>query len=279
MQSKQSMQLKLISIAMHVAILANLSGCRIFSGEPSNTRITEIPVPENREQNWRKNDELALARECPPIEAICTKSTTPVFCQVKTYKDKLLHTNEQLAVHADSSCAARTQIYKTACAAKMIPSQLGTMQCIPDGSSGNCPVSEEPCDSNVSHTICFADRYMNQIVKRTPGLFGRGINECDARQNLIQVTCRNNLDPELLTEISCLEDVTGGECLNLKHLCSDERKKTFCRVTLAGGNLPQPDITGEGESRCEAMMAIHREACSMQIKPSVLDEVVCVFDK
>jgi len=73
--------------------------------------------------------------------------------------------------------------------------------------------------------------------------------------------------------------LTGGECLNLRHFCSDERKKTFCRVTLAGGNLPQQEIRGEGDSRCEAMMAVHREACSMHVKPSVLDQVVCYFDK
>ena len=95
----------------------------------------------------------------------------------------------------------------------------------------------------------------------------------------MRATCKINLDPNLLTEISCIDDVTDGECLNLKHLCSDERKKTSCRVTLAGGNLPLQDIRGEGDSRCEAMMAVHREARGLQVKPSVLDEVVCVFDK
>jgi hypothetical protein len=162
-------------------------------------------------------------------------------------------------------CAARTEIYKFACSTQMVPSQLGTMQCVPDGSAGNCPVQFEPCDEVVSYKTCFADKYGSQVVKRYPGLFGRGINECEARQNLIQATC--------------VDDETGGECLNLKHLCSDERKKTVCRVTLAGGNLPKQDIRGEGDSRCEAMMAVHLEACSLQIKPSVLDEVVCFFDK
>ena len=270
-------------------------GCRLFSSNESGSQVDEIPKmsvtaaetspPVVPVRDWRRDDEMALNRECPPIAGICAKAESAVFCQVRSYKNRVLHFHDQLSVHADSACAARIEIYKNACQARMVPSELGIMQCVPDGSSGNCPELEEQCASEqdtateVTYTICFADKYGNQTVKRSPGLFGRGTNECGARANLRANTCKNNLNPELLTEVSCVVDETAGECLNLKHICRDERKKTFCRVTLSKGSVPEMDFRGEGESRCEAMMAIHREACSRHVKPSALDQIVCYFEK
>lgn len=256
-----------------------LTGCRIFSGGDNARVLSEVPTPEVPVRDWRKEDELALARECPPINTVCVDSETPVFCQVRSYKNRLLHFNNQISVHGLSACAARTEIAKIACQSQLIPSQLGTVQCVPDGSSGNCPNSPTECDNTANFTICFADRYGAQEVKRSPGLYGRGTNECDARNNLRLAACKNNLNPLLLTEVTCSTDVTKGECLNLEHICRDERKKAFCRVTLSKGGEISRDIRGEGDSRCEAMMAIHREACSRHIKPSALDEVVCYFEK
>jgi len=273
------MRFKNLFVALLIASLSSLVGCRVFSGKPAGSHIAEVPSPTILDANWRMKDEAALARECPPIDTICASTGAPVFCQVKTYKNKLLHVSEHLSVHASSACAARTEINKISCDLKMVPSQLGAMQCVPDGSASNCPVSEGECDDTISYKTCYADSYGTQVVKRTPGLFGRGINECDARQNLVQVTCKNNLNPELLTEISCEDDPTAGECLNLRHLCTDERKKTLCRVILAEGNALRQEIKGEGDSRCEAMMALHREACSLHLKPSVLDRVICYFNK
>lgn len=256
-----------------------LSGCRLFTGGDNAGVLSEVPTPEEPIRDWRQEDEQALARECPPINAICGESDAPVFCQVRSYKNRVLHFHDQISVHGSSACAARTAITKIACQSRLVPSQLGTIQCIPDGSSGSCPVMPAECDNSAKFTICFADKYGAQEVKRTPGLYGRGTNECEARNNLREVACKNNLNPQQLTAVACIPDDTKGECLNLEHICRDERKKAFCRVTLSKGAVPDLDVRGEGDSRCEAMMAIHREACSRHLKPSNLDEIVCFFEK
>ncbi len=168
------MQLKANQIAVNIALVAGLVGCRIFSGEPSETRISEIPATTPPDRSWRKTDELALARECPPVDMACAKSTASVFCQVRSSKNKLMHPSEQLTVHADSACAARTVIYKIACAFQLVPSQLGILQYAPDGNAGNCPVADEPCDSAVSYKTCFADRYATQVVKGSQVFSGAG---------------------------------------------------------------------------------------------------------
>lgn len=255
-----------------------LSGCRLFSGGDARV-LSEVPAPEEPVRESRQDDETALVRECTPINPICAGSDSPVFCQVRSYKNRVLHFRDQISVHGSSACAAGTEITKIACQSRLVPSHLGTMQCVPDGSAGNCPDTPVECDSLTDFTICFADKYGLQDVKRSPGLYSRGTNECDAKNNLKEVACKNNLNPDQLTVVTCGVDETKGECLNLEHICRDDRKKAFCRVTLSKGAHPDMDIRGEGDSRCEAMMAIHREACSRHIKPSALDEIVCFYEK
>lgn len=244
--------------------------------------MTEVTEDDDRRvrmmRDSRREEEAALNRECPPINAMCTKAEAPLFCQVRTYAGKVLKFSEQFAEHADSACHARTQIYKAACQARMVPSLLGTMQCVPDGSSGQCPAEEKECSDEQTYTICFLEKYGTQTLSRKPGLFARGLGECDARNNLLRAVCRNNLNPTMAVAVRCEADETGGECLNLKHICRDERKKTWCRANLSGSQ-PGETIEVEGESRCEAMMAIHREACARQMKPSSLDAIVCQFEK
>lgn len=283
------MRFSVSALTLIISLLAGpalLSGCRLFSPGDRAAGMSEVPTEDERKvralRDFRRTEEAALARECPPVSALCTKADAPVFCQVRSYGNRILKFHEQFAVHADSACHARTQIYKSACQARMVPSLLGTMQCVPDGSAGQCPAEDKECPEDQRHSICVVEKYGEQVLSRKPGLFARGLGECDARNNLAHAICRNNLNPTLATTVRCEPDETGGECLNLKHICRDERKKTWCRASLIDVKAPSQSgqmIEVEGESRCEAMMALHREACARQMKPSRLDEIICKFEK
>lgn len=269
-----------------LVVVALLAGCRLFSSsnlEASLAEVTESDAAERQKNKFRIQEEAAHARECPPLEGLCTASDSPVFCQVRTYAGKAIKFHEQFSTHAASACHARTQIYKLACQDRMAPSLLGSVQCVPDGSSGHCPVEERDCgELQPEHTVCRVVRYSDQVLKGHPGMFARGASECDARNQLNRLVCRNNLNPKLVQDIRCEIDETGGECLNVKHVCDDERKKTWCRVTLLRSKASSEDIETlevEGESRCDAMMMIHRKACDRQLKPSMLEQITCRFEK
>ena len=143
------------------------------------------------------------AGECPPKEPACAEIFSPSYCVGKAYKGEVLSEDEKIRGWGENSCSAKVALAMEACRLGKIPSAVKNIECVPDVSRGKCPTQRTICTMDVSPSECSAGQYAGQKLTDNQGMTSTGSNECDARNNLLQLACVKNLDPENLGEIKC----------------------------------------------------------------------------
>lgn len=228
------------------------------------------PIPESD-----TNGAQGFAAECPAPEVACGQELDPVLCSAGTYAGVALPRTKKLHVWAPSACLGRRALAQEACAANLLPSQLGLVQCVPDASNGECPPNSDKCLEGKGSFACIAHRYAAEAFSPDQLLRGEGTSECKARLALAFAACRENLKPSQLSEITCEKDLLTSECKDLPEPCSGPLYPSICAAgSLEGHNLPTP-LEAQAESFCAAKAQLARLACAAQGRPSTLDNVTC----
>ncbi len=229
-------------------------------------RIPEAPPPEE-------------PAECPIGSVVCSQEYTPVLCSASAYSAKAVDGDAKIVAWGSNACTGRIALQREACRLELRPSKLGQIQCVPDASDGNCPPESVPCPGSEAPSVCTANGYAEQDLPAGKELKAWGSNACVATSNLAQVACRQNLNPKALKKIVCMDDPSAGECPLSDTPCNEKPRRVTCNARkYAGKSLAEP-MEAIAESACEAKRELARQACKRSLRPSAIDEIVCVFEK
>jgi len=145
--------------------------------------------------------------ECPPADAPCPEIYAPSYCRARAYQDEPLMEDQTIRAWGENSCVAKLALAGEACRSGKSPAAMSGVECIPDVSRGKCPFQRKICTMDVSPKVCTAMRYAGQVIEPGEGgatqLVATGSNECDAKNNLMQLACIKNLDPDKVGGITC----------------------------------------------------------------------------
>lgn len=219
------------------------------------------------------------ATECPVVETVCSTEYDPVFCSADGHGGMQLR--RPVMAWGTNACQGRLALAREACKAKLAPSRLERVQCVPDASNGNCPAKRGMCAAEFAPSVCAAASYGDQALNGEQAPRASGSNACVARDKLQEEACRLNLDPKKLGGITCEPDKLGGECPVEDVVCADTAtaQATTCTAARGGGIDLATSLQAKGASPCAAKLALARAACQSGLKPSGLDEIVCKSDK
>ena len=145
--------------------------------------------------------------ECPIRNTVCTMDYNPMVCSAVTYAGRSQPVAEQSIAWGPNGCAAKLNLHRQICAAGLLPSKLGEVQCVPDASNGHCPPAGAVCQGPGQPTSCRAEAYGSQHLNPDLAVKAAGASECEAKTKLNKEACRRNLDPERLTAITCSAQV------------------------------------------------------------------------
>ena len=145
--------------------------------------------------------------ECPIRNTVCTMDYNPMVCSAAAYAGKAQSVAEQSIAWGPNGCAAKLNLHRQICAAGLLPSKLGEVQCVPDASNGHCPPASAVCREHGQPTNCRADAYGSQHLNPDLAVKTAGASECEAKAKLNKEACRRNLDPERLAAITCSAQV------------------------------------------------------------------------
>ena len=165
----------------------------------SSPTVNMAPEP----QSAGDENKILLAKECPPKETVCTMNYAPVVCSASKYDGKAQAPSTRLMVWAGNGCSGRMRLNREACARSLVPSKLGSIQCVPDATSGHCPVSSVNCKTELKPMTCSATAYAGHPLSEEQSLAASGQNECLAKVELQMMACRANLDPTQLGGVEC----------------------------------------------------------------------------
>ncbi len=256
-----------------VISLASVAACRTTTesetkeaSQKKEIRIPEAPPP-------------LTAPECPPADIVCTQEFSPVLCTTSSVGSRTLADDERILAWGNNLCFGHVALKKEACRENLVPSDLGKVECVPDGSSGNCPAESVACPPSEAPSVCTANAYGDKDWSKDQALKAWGSNACAANANLLAAACRRNLNPKALKKIVCTDDPTAGECPPPVVVCNDKPHKARCTARKYDGNILKEPIEIKDENACEAKQGLARLACKRSLKPSAIDEIVCVFEK
>lgn len=248
-----------------------IAGCRTTTESETREgkqefRIPEAPPPEE-------------PSECPVEEVVCSQEYSPALCSASSYDGRAVDVDSRVVAWGTNGCTGALGLRKQACKQGLKPSKLGQIQCVPDASDGNCPPESIACPPGNAPSVCTAKAYGDQELPDERALKAWGSNACVATANLAQVACRQNLNPKMLKQISCGDDPSAGECPIADVPCKEKPRPVRCTARkYEGKNVAEP-LESRAESACEAKQDLARQACKRSLRPSSIDEIVCVFEK
>jgi hypothetical protein len=261
------MLLRTLKTGILIPALLNFAGCRTTTDsetkEPPRTeiRIPEAPPPDEPE-------------ECPIGAVVCSQEYDPVLCSAGTYAGQVVDQEARLVAWGTNACSGKIALQKEACRLNLRPSKLGQVQCVPDASEGNCPPESLPCPDSTAPTVCTANAYGDQNLPAEKAIKAWGSNA-----NLAQVACRQNLNPKALKKIVCTDDPSAGECPPPDKPCHEKERRVTCKARKYDGKPVKEPMEAKADSACEAKKDLARQACKRSLRPSAIDEIVCVFEK
>lgn len=229
-------------------------------------RIPEAPPPDEPE-------------ECPVEAVICSQEYNPVMCSASAYSGKAVDGDAKIVAWGSNVCKGQVALQREACRLELRPSKLDSVQCVPDASDGNCPPESVACPEGDAPSVCSANAYGDQDLPAQNALKAWGSNACVATANLAQVACRQNLNPKALKKVVCMDDPSAGECPPPDTPCNEKARRVTCKARKYGGKGMTEPLEAKAESACEAKQALARQACKRSLRPSAIDEIVCVFEK
>jgi hypothetical protein len=177
-----------------------------------NNSVSSIPAPatptvvKSGGKTVSQSDssiDKSQAKECPVGNVVCTMDYSPVVCSAATYDGIMQPLSSRLMAWGSNGCSGRLKLHKEACLNHLLPSKLGSIQCVPDASNGHCPTEDVACSQDVVPSECRAASYASAVLDASQQITGRGDNECRAKADLRRQACRANLDPQQLDKISC----------------------------------------------------------------------------
>lgn len=252
--------------------LVVISACRTTN----DSETKEAPRPAIKIPEAPPPDEPA---ECPVGSVACSSEYDPVMCSASAYSGKAVDGDARIVAWGTNACTGRIALEKEACRLELRPSKLGNIQCVPDASDGNCPPESVACPDGAAPSVCTAGAYGEVELPAAKALKAWGSNACVATANLAQVACRQNLNPKALKKIFCADDPSGGECPPADVPCNEKPRRVTCKARRYAGQSMTEPIEAKAESACEAKQDLARQACKRSLRPSAIDEIVCVFEK
>jgi hypothetical protein len=163
-------------------------------------------------------------------------------------------------------------------AQKESSSELNTS---PDLRPTACTENYETCPTTGgTPMVCTMARYDDGLLPEHRLLKGWGNSVCAARSDLKQRACATGLDSRKFGEVSCGPDPSEGECGRLSSDCAPAQGKLFCFAASYDGVKLQPNqmVAGRGVSECAAKVELVKQACILNLKPSLLGDQACVKD-
>ncbi len=101
-------------------------------------------------------------------EIVCGGLEDPVVCSASSYDGNPLAGERVVMGWGSNTCSGRQALYAAACAAKLLPSRLEQVQCVPDASGGHCPPKVVDCAPDPVAASCTAGVYDGQAMLAVP---------------------------------------------------------------------------------------------------------------
>lgn len=186
----------------------------------------------------------------------------PYRCTAYRYEGKLLASSRQLLSWGNNPCEAKKSLLKQACESNLDPDLLESVSCVPALNNAKCPVPAKACPATEKPTRCFARNYKDldlDLINR-PEAWGK--NECEARQNLSIVACRNGLNQDDFGRIVCESEPTPELCPPQWTECAkNDDIPSQCLLSKIGSNLLKKPLKTIGTTACEARFRMQELAC------------------
>lgn len=253
-----------------------ISGFGCFSSRPEGPlAIDSFPLEQELPEADAPNED-----ECNLDAIRCTKDEQlpgEMLCLTRGYQSYMYLQPYEPKAWGPNLCQARKQLIAQLCEKKISPSAVDRINCIPDPSSGLCPVKLESCADDEVPQICTAHMYMDQKLAKTRLLKAYGINRCQAMNQLRTLACQTLLDPSRLTQIDCKEvQEPPEECPVKIQTCEKKTRPTTCKATRYNGENLDTPIIAQGSNACEAQANLYFLTCQRELVPSKLGSLDCV---
>jgi len=144
-----------------------------------------------------------LSETCPLQPTACIEIYSPSTCEVDTYLKDGEVSNLPLKTWDDNHCFARQALLQKACDRSLELRLLGEIRCVPDPSEGNCPYKATACKTSGEKFACESRQYGSQFLHGENILIAQGSGECQAMNALKNIACMKNLNPDLVSQITC----------------------------------------------------------------------------
>ncbi len=150
-----------------------------------------------------------------------------------------------------------------------------------NGLTEKCPLQPTMCASNYDPTVCSVREYDQKPIDPQVDLRVWASNSCNARKGVLERTCELKLSIRLLGKVECVPDATNGHCPAIATKCQIEGKTYTCESTRYNQQFVQKSsslsVTGKG--KCQTTNLLRALACSKNLDPDQLGEIVCKVKK
>ena len=175
-----------------------------------------------------------------------------------------------------NACEAKRQLVDRLCHLRISPTSVDRVQCLPDPSSGHCPPKIDLCPETDLPTKCIAKSYMEQPLDERMKIRSTAASRCKAMNELRALACQMRLDPERLSQISCVNiSEVLSDCPPQVQACKKSYKPSICSVSRYDGAEISAQISSKGNSLCEAQAGLYFLACQRDLRPSKLGVMDC----
>lgn len=192
----------LFRIGVAAATITGVFGCSLHRESSISTTNSGESVTET-ELNSSPGESQQTPLNCEADAIKCRDEYSPVHCTIlgQDFLEQGTSASER-HVWGSNECLARQQIVAEICKDKVNIVKVESILCTPDPAEGSCPPERTFCTREFDPTTCRLVKYDNKDIGELQ-LMATGSNRCEARGALGLVACKNNFNPNKMTEVDC----------------------------------------------------------------------------
>jgi len=277
-----------IRYSITLLLLVSLMGClgkQIVPGGKSAALDPHPGIHDDRETSGNDSAKpggtnLAVAPAiCKELEKPCTATPAATFCELPEITGTVLVPGNRPYAFGANECEARKGVLEQVCKRGIDIKSASAIKCKAGGSGGKCPVTPRMCITVYDPRFCVATSYAGQAIPADTRLAGWGANECVAREELANIACAQNLNPDLVQGVSCSRQAEfRGDCPPLQPACDPgDNTAHDCEVGISapGGSK----ISAQGASKCLARFNLDFQICLAGQSPAAMAQRVSCRQK